>query len=362
MVLSLLELKDYDPKITKDSFNINNIQANLNSTTYEDLSKLADLLQNIAEDEERTSAPLIIGGRNIRGAEQTVSGMVQNAITGLNVYQNSVVKRITATTTFTIDDSKPQAFFLIVPDEEKSKNGFISLFVSETYKELIAIAMSNEDSKLKRPLYYILDEFGNIPKIPDLDSMVTVSASRSIYFMFVLQSYKQINKIYGKEDSSVILGNCAYEFYLLTNEHETAEAFSKQLGEKEIKTSSSSTSTNERGSNTSKSTSTRTRRIMDANELMKLKDGEVIIRLQREHPIKTFLEPFWEYPKFVRGEAKMDLPKQTRGFEQKHTYMFVQSILSPKVKASGKALKEKAEKKVVSKETKAEDTKEVLDL
>lgn len=323
MVLAMLELSDYDEKITLDTFNIHNVLVNLNSATYQDLFELATVLDTLAKKQKTISHALAVGGRNIRGAETTVNGMVQNAVSMLKVYNDSKVKRIISSTNIKLDDTKPQAIFLIVPDEEKSKNGFISLFVAETYKELIHMANANKDHKLMRPLYYILDEFGNIPKIPNLDSMVTVSASRNVFFMFILQNYKQINESYGPNIASIIMGNCGYEFYLLTNDHETAEAFSKKMGDREIQKVSKSSSKNDKGFSSSTSVSDQTRRLIHADELMKLKEGEIIVSAQRLNPIKSSLAPFWEFQGFKPGKLERNKNKTIESFDLKHVYNFV---------------------------------------
>ena len=244
----------------------------------------------------------------------------------MEVYNNSTIKKIVSKTTFKITDKRPIAIFLIVPDEDKSKNSFISLFISMIYKELIGIANINPNAKLLKPLYFILDEFGNIPKIPDLDVMVTTSASRHIYFLFVLQSYKQIEKIYGTDEASVILGNCAYQFYLLTNDYNTAEEFSKKLGEKEIKKTSSSSHPNK------EPLLTGARRLMDANELMRIKTGTMITSQQRDYPLKTKLAKYWEYPRFNKGKVEIPFNNADEGsFEATHIYKFVEGAITEEI-------------------------------
>lgn len=62
--------------------------------------------------------------------------------------------------------------------------------------------------RLKRNAYFILDEFGNLPKMENLDGMVTVARSRGIRFLFVLQSFAQLAAKYGKEIAEVVKSNC----------------------------------------------------------------------------------------------------------------------------------------------------------
>ena len=324
LVIGMLELSEYDEKITRDNFNITNILTNLNSSTYEEVHSFAGLLDLIAKETNKVSKALAIGGRNVRGAEETVSGMVQNAVTALEVYSDSKIKRIVSSTNLKVDPNKKQAIFIIVPDEDNSKNGFVSLFVSEIYKELISLASANGGA-LQRPFYFILDEFGNIPAIPNFDAMITVGASRKIFFMPVLQNYQQMEKKYSRETSAVIRSNCAYEFYLLTNDHETAEKFSKKLGEEEIDQTSQSHSKNGERISSSTSTSKRTRRLMDANELMKIGFGDLIVTLSRSQPIKSSLAKFWEFKGFKPGKLKIKSNRLV-DYDKKYIYKFIDGI------------------------------------
>ncbi len=54
-------------------------------------------------------------------------------------------------------------------------------------------------SQLKRPFYFLLDEFGNLPKFNDFDKVISACGGRNIWFLLILQSYAQLDHIYKKE-------------------------------------------------------------------------------------------------------------------------------------------------------------------
>ena len=64
-------------------------------------------------------------------------------------------------------DEKPNAVFIIVPDERFTRHRFVTLFITQMYKELVEKANLNlrreqtETAILKRNTYFVLDEFGN---------------------------------------------------------------------------------------------------------------------------------------------------------------------------------------------------------
>lgn len=74
-------------------------------------------------------------------------------------------------------DESPNALFVIVPDERFTRHRFVTLFLTQTYKELVEKANTNLRKKqtdtaiLKRRAYFILDEFGNLPKMENIEGM-----------------------------------------------------------------------------------------------------------------------------------------------------------------------------------------------
>lgn len=111
-------------------------------------------------------------------------------------------------------DEEPNAVFVIVPDERFTRHRFVTLFITQMYKELVEKANLNlrrkqkETAILKRNTYFVLDEFGNLPKFDNLEGMVTVGRSRGIRFLFVLQSFSQLNAKYGRDIADIIKTNC----------------------------------------------------------------------------------------------------------------------------------------------------------
>lgn len=68
-------------------------------------------------------------------------------------------------------------------------------------------------------------------------NIITVCLGRKIRFNLIVQAYSQLKNLYG-DDAPTIEGNCGNQIYILTNEDETAEKFSKLVGEKTIITKS----------------------------------------------------------------------------------------------------------------------------
>lgn len=60
------------------------------------------------------------------------------------------------------------------------------------------------------PIFFFLDEFGNIGKLPNFSTLITTLRKRKVALSLILQDSEQLTHVYGKADASVILnGGCA---------------------------------------------------------------------------------------------------------------------------------------------------------
>lgn len=316
-VLLLLEKAEVDPTITKDHFNIYNIVININQTSFAKLqAELTQLSPN--------SLALSVGGIHIQGSAKTVTNILQTVVSKLKIYLDPIIKRITTDTNIQIDLNKAQAIFLIVPDESEAKYPFISLFVSEFYKDLIALASQSPTNSLSRRFYFLLDEFGNVPKITNITSMITVARSRNIFFMLIIQNYSQLNEKYGDHIANTIISNCAFEYFLLTSDIITAQKFSQKLGQKSFLSISESTSSNGNNTSLSSSHSEQTRALILPDELMRLNFGKFILSMQREKPIQASLAQIWKWKHFLKQEMEIKLTSNLN-FESKYVKKYLKA-------------------------------------
>lgn len=197
--------------------------------------------------------------------------------------------------------NKPTALFMITPDYDTSLHIIASLYVKQLYTELARTASNTEGGKCIREVIFILDEFGNMPVIDDMSSIITVCLSRNIKFNLVVQAYSQLKQKYDK-DWETIDGNCANTIYILTTNNDTAEEISKKIGEKTVSSKSRSGST--LSLDKSKTEGTEGRRLLTAEELRQLQEGEmVVIRgIKRQDKKRRKVTP---YPIFNTGKTRM---------------------------------------------------------
>lgn len=203
------------------------------------------------------------------------------AMSELNIFTMDEIAKLTSRNSlnlrdigFKSDDNRPVAVFMTVPDFDSSNHVIASIFVRQLYYVLAKESTFNVPAKCDREVIFLLDEFGNMPAIEGMANIVTVCLGRNIKFNLVIQAISQLKKLYG-DDYKTIMGNCSNKFYIFTNEVETAEEFSKLLGDKTIVTYSRSGEILDTTKHQTESVDGR--KLLTSDELMHLKEGEIVI-------------------------------------------------------------------------------------
>lgn len=195
----------------------------------------------------------------------------------MSIFDDINVTNITSKSDFDFDilGKKITALYVIVPEEDKIYFKLVTLIIAMMYKELIKLANSSDNKKLPIEIDFLLDEFANCPPFDNIESMVSVARSRGIRFHFYIQSLAQLNSVYGKEISKIILDNSGL-IYLKTNTMDTAEEISKRLGKKTIESNSISRNLNIFDNKGNKSTSFMARDLFTPDEVKNLYHKTII--------------------------------------------------------------------------------------
>lgn len=229
---------------------------------------------------------------------------------------------------------KPIALFLQIPDEKETRHTLASLVILQAYKELVDKANKSENLTLPRPVYFLLDEFGNLPKIHKLESMITVGRSRNIWLNLIVQSYAQLSKVYDDKSAEIIKSNCNVQMFIGTTDQKTIEEFSKRLGNFTMAQRSMGFNS-VRADDVNSNTSVKERPLVYPSELARLNSkedmGNTLITVFGYYPIKSKFTPsfrsnFYEIKKveqklmvgrfFDEDKAYYDMKKRNSLFSQ----------------------------------------------
>lgn len=109
--------------------------------------------------------------------------------------------------------TRPTAVYLVCPDESTALYGIASLFVEQSYSELISYADNRESNTLSVKVDYVLDEFGSFVG-SDWPSKLTAARSRGIRFFLAIQAMSQLISRYGESGARTIMSNCRTIMYM----------------------------------------------------------------------------------------------------------------------------------------------------
>lgn len=279
--LFLEEYKDH--KIKREQITMTSIRKFQNSSMEQkNFKKIKEYINNKPYGSKSKDALVSI----LSASDNTYKSITAVFGEKMNIYDDINVANVISTSEFELNvlGKEPTALYVIVPDEDKVYYTLVTIIVGLLYKELVKLANSYETKKLPYEIDFILDEFANCPPLADIESLVSVARSRGMHFHFFIQSFSQLNNIYGKEVAQIILDNCGL-IYLKTNTEETAEAISKRLGKKTIESGSIRQSVSLLDYNGDKTTNLIGRDLMTPEEVMGLH-------------YKTIIFPIIGYPIF----------------------------------------------------------------
>lgn len=225
------ELKNED-RITEDTFSFNTIFSVIESFNDDEGCNYED--NGYFTSRPKTSRAYSLA-KNIliENARGTRTSILSVFFTKLAIFKEELVRRVTCCNTFEMSElaSGPIALFINYRDEIKASYKVIQLFVQDAYRYLISRATKNESGQLDTPFYFILDEFGNFPAIPDFETTISACAGRNIWFILIIQSYAQLNNVYGSAVAEIIKDNLNVHVFFGSNNPTTLEEFSRECGQ-----------------------------------------------------------------------------------------------------------------------------------
>ena len=305
----------------KEQFNIKNITLLSDASNAQDLRMLMDRMDDGCLAKTNYSGVLSAAKDTMLSIFASVYGIL-----GVFNTQDDLAKMLS---TNTIDlreiGREKTAVYLIVPDEKTTYHFLATAFIKQAYEVLIAEAQKEAGRKLPVRVNFVLDEFCNMPKVPDMPSMISAARSRNMRYFIVVQSLHQLRGKYG-EDADTIKGNCDNWVFLTSREMALLEEISGLCG-------------------TYRGRNGEMRRLISISELQRLnkQKGESLIMHERQYPIITELADIDDYEMF-KGYEPLPLKKRkesdTKLFDLKK---LVRDVLSNSVPAPFSTTKESNE-------------------
>jgi type IV secretion system protein VirD4 len=220
----------------------------------------------------------------------TASSMYTTAANAMKIFSNRNMAALTARSEHNLADVGlvKSAVFIITPDERDAYNVMVTIYVRQLYQALVKVANAH-GGRLPVPVNILFEEFGNIPKIPEFVSMLTMARSRGIRLLMVVQSIEQLER-YAEgrvEAASLIGGNCSAIVYLASASGKTHRLMSDLTGTKTIMVRDGGSSQRNSGGlvgashTTSRSDKLTSRPVLMPDEIARLSpevDGALVVR------------------------------------------------------------------------------------
>ena len=234
-----------------------------------------------------------LAGAALNSSEQAMASVMSTVLSRLNSFLDSELEQILcfdSAIDAEIFAAEKSAIFLILPEEDQTKNFMAGLMIQNLSRELFAVADEN-GGKLKNRVILFCDELGTMPPF-DILPLFSAGRSRRLTLVPIIQSLAQLEKNYGKEGASILMDNCQDVICGgFAPNSEAADTFSKALGSRTVLSGSVS-----RGKNDpSQSLQMMERPLLTADELKSIPKGSFIVQKTGCHPMRTRLRLFLEW-------------------------------------------------------------------
>jgi type IV secretory pathway TraG/TraD family ATPase VirD4 len=164
------------------------------------------------------------------------SSFISSARAALDLWSDADVKRLTGRNTVDIGGlrEQPTVIYLIVPEHKISYFAVIlNLFYTACFEH--CLQHWNRDNRADRkrllPVYFFLDEFGNLGKINNFRSMITTLRKRECSLSLILQEKAQLNALYEKDAQTIFGGGCGHKLFFTGLDTETCRYLETTLGQ-----------------------------------------------------------------------------------------------------------------------------------
>ena len=251
-------------------------------------------------------------GAALNTSEQGMASVMSTVLSRLNAFLDSELEQVLCFDS-AIDAehfaAEKSAIFLVLPEEDSTKNFMAGLMIQNLSRELFSVA-DEHGGKLQNRVVFYCDELGTMPPF-DILPLFSAGRSRKLTLVPIIQSLAQLEKNYGKEGAEIIGDNCQDTIFGgFAPNSQTAETLSKALGSRTVLTGSVSKGKD----NTSQSLQMAERAWLSPDELKNLPKGNFIVMKTGSHPMRTKLQLYFKWG------IKFEEPYQTPERAQREVY------------------------------------------
>ena len=250
----------------------------------EDMPKLFQLM---TESEHLVVAST--GARCLQKEEKLLANVIASAQAQTHFLDSLRIRESLSASDFRFEDLKREkmTIYLVLPSDRLNAFGrWLRLLIQQA----ITVNARNIGEKPDQPVLFLLDEMPALGRLTMVEQAYGLMAGYGIQLWGIVQDLTQLKRIYG-ESWETFIGNSGVVQYFGSRDRTTAEYFSTLCGVKTVWTLSSAVSrsfgSGAGSSSTSETTSATQRKLVFADELMRLPSEKQLILIENLRPISA---------------------------------------------------------------------------
>lgn len=168
------------------------------------------------------------------------------------------------------------------PSQRALLRPLISAWISSAVRGLLSLPID-----LKRRIWFSIDELPSLQRVKDLDLLLTEGRKYGGCAILSFQSPAQLENIYGRDVTKIIIGNTATKIIFRERDPEIAERISRSFGEREVVEIQEGISygAHEARDGVSLSMQNRTRPVVSASKILELPVNTAYVKLAEENAV-----------------------------------------------------------------------------
>lgn len=281
-------------------------------------SRLADILSQYTYEELRAvfaNTPSQLARREARQFfdgldrnDKIIAGLMADLGTRFQLFLNDNARQTTAHNTidFVAMAERPVALFLAIPPRGAEMCApLFACFMSHMWTEWEMRAERAPGGVLPMKIECYMDEFANLGRIYNFKEHLTTMRHTDVGLIIVIQSFSQINDLYGQAVRNILQTNTGTHLLLRGAGLEETEYYSRRIGDTTVQTTSTTTRGSGLMAEHTFTTSETGRRLYKPEELRTMEQNKMLVLGSSAHPIMVSTKSY-ERDRAVRDLA--DLP------------------------------------------------------
>jgi len=227
---------------------------------------------------------------------KVMASILASARASLELWSDPDICRLTASDNTGLENlrTRKTAIYLVVPEHQVR---YFSILLNLFYSACFALCLQDFKEHGALPVYFFLDEFGNLGRVADFASIITTLRKRRCSLSVILQELSQLTSVYGHHEARTIFaGGCGNKLFFSGLDLETSRYIEGMLGQ--------STEYDTAFGGFDEHSRTVGVPLMRADHARMMKEREAVLISGGHRPIRVSMPPYFDVPSLRRISRK----------------------------------------------------------